>query len=322
MLFDPMVLLYVSLFAGTLLFIEGIYYFVIDWRTGAGSAINRRLRLTRQNEDLKQVLRKMRREDQDFVSRMLARIFPWLENLASQSGSNISLLRLFVIIGAFFIVLLAGLRIATAVPYFIIIPASALASIAAPMLTLMLRRRKRLKLFAAQLPEALDLIVRSVRAGHPVSASFSLVAKEMHDPIGSEFGLMLDEMTYGLDIHEALQNLHIRVPLTDLHFFIMAIQIQYGTGGNLAEVLSNLSTVIRDRFRMFAKIRTASAEGRLSAFIISLMPVFVMGVVNILNPKYFGDVYHDSLFWPLMGLAAFLLLSGITVIWKMVNFRF
>ena len=322
MLFDPIVLLYISLFAGTLLFIEGIYYFVVDWRTGAGSGINKRLRLSEQSDNPKAVLRKMRREDQDAVSRMLARVFPALENLAWQSGSNISLLRLFVIMGALFAVLLSGLRLGTQVPYFIIIPASGLFAIAAPILLLMVRRRKRLKMFATQLPEALDLIVRSVRAGHPISASFSLVAKEMPDPIGSEFGMMLDEMTYGLDIHEALHNLYTRVPLTDLHFFTMAVQIQYGTGGNLAEVLSNLSNVIRERFRMFAKIRTVSAEGRMSAVVISLMPAFVILVVNIISPSYFGAVYHDSLFWPLMGLAALLLVTGVVWIWKMVNFRF
>jgi tight adherence protein B len=268
------------------------------------------------------VLRKMRREDQSLLSQALIRLFPFLEKLLLQSGSNMSLTRLVVIISASFAVLFAAIRLATPTPLLLAVGVAAVIATILPMLYLSIRRRKRIKRFGEQLPEALDLIVRSVLAGHPISSSFSLVSREMPDPIGSEFGIILDEMTYGLDMDEALDNLFERVPHPDLHFFTLAVQIQHGTGGNLAEVLSNLSMVIRDRFRMLAKVRSVSAEGRLSAVVISLLPAVVVAIVNVLSPSYFSDVINDPYFWPPIIVGITLLLIGVFIIWKMVNFRF
>jgi tight adherence protein B len=320
--FDPTVLLYVVLFAGMLLFVEGIYYLVVDWRAGSAGAINRRLRLASQGDDPKNVLRKMRREDQDAVSLVLARLLPAVERIVGQSGSNITLTRLFFVCLALFALIFAIIRIVTPLPLPLVVALAATTGFGVPLLALYLKRRRRLKRFGEQLPEALDLIVRSVLAGHPVSSSFALVAREMPDPIGSEFGVVLDEMTYGLDMHGALDNLFRRVPHPDLHFFTLAVQIQHGTGGNLAEVLSNLAKVIRDRFRMFAKIRAVSAEGRLSGVIISIMPVAVVAVVTLINPKYFGSVLNDPMFWPPIIVGIALLLVGQVIIWRLVNFKF
>jgi tight adherence protein B len=322
MLFDPTVLLYVVLFTGTLLLIEGLYYLVLDWRVGAGSSINRRLKLSSRGDDPRNVLRKLRREDHGALSLALARMFPTIERAVAQSGSDIPLLRLLMIVAAVLAVVFAAIRLATPTPLGLAAIASAAIAVGLPLLVLQWRRRQRIKRFGEQLPEALDLIVRSVLAGHPVSSSYALVAREMPDPIGSEFGVVLDEMTYGLDMHEALDNLFRRVPHPDLHFFTLAVQIQHGTGGNLAEVLSNLAKVIRDRFRMFAKIRAVSAEGRLSAVIISAMPVVVFAVVNLISPNYFGEVLTDPWFLPMMAVGTALLLLGQIIIWKMVNFRF
>lgn len=322
MFFDTTILLYVVLFAGTLLFIEGIYYFVLDWRTKASGTINRRLRLSHHGDDPRNVLRKLRREDHGALSLALARLFPAIEKMVAQSGSNISLMRLSLIAAAILALAFSVIRFATPTPAPVAFGLAAAVAVGVPLLFLYIKRQRRLKRFGEQLPEALDLIVRSVLAGHPISSSFALVAKEMPDPIGSEFGIVLDEMTYGLDMHEALDNLFRRVPHTDLQFFTLAVQIQHGTGGNLAEVLSNLSSVIRDRFRMFAKIRAVSAEGRLSAIIVGLMPLVVFALINFLNPKYFGEVSGDPLFFTLIGSGFALLLIGEAIIWKMVNFRF
>lgn len=321
MFVDPLILLYVVLFAGTLLFIEGVYYLVADWRYGGGM-INRRLRLASGTDDPRAVLRKLRREDQGVFSNALARLFPTAERIVLQSGVDVSLARLSLISMAIFALIFSLIRLATPTPIPLAALIAVLIAFGIPLLVLYLRRRRRVKRFGEQLPEALDLIVRSVLAGHPVSSSFSLVAKELPDPIGSEFGVVLDEMTYGLDMDEALENLFRRVPHPDLHFFTLAVQIQHGTGGNLAEVLSNLTKVIRDRFRMFAKVRAVSAEGRLSAVVISAMPFVVVAVVSLLNPSYFGEVVNDPWFWPPIGCGLLLQFMGMLIIWKMVNFRF
>lgn len=320
--FDPAVLLYVVLFAGTLLFIEGIYYLVADLRSESGGAINRRLRLSGSGDDPRKVLRKLRREDQGAMSLALARLLPGLERAVAQSGSDIPLLRLIAVVAAIFAVIVSLMRLATPISLPLAVVVAAAVAAGLPFLVFYMKRRRRLKRFAAQFPEALDLIVRSVLAGHPISSSFALVAKELPDPMGSEFGVVLDEMTYGLDMDEALENLFRRVPHTDLHFFTMAVEIQHGTGGNLAEVLANLSKVIRDRFRMFAKIRAVSSEGRLSAVVISAMPLVVFAIVNLLSPDYFSGVLDDPWFYPAIGIGVALMLVGQIIIWKMVNFRF
>lgn len=146
------------------------------------------------------------------------------------------------------------------------------AGIVLPLLFLVVKRRRRLRQFENQLPDAVDVMVRSLRAGHPVSLAVALVGREMADPIGTEFGIASDEMTYGLDREAALVNLRERTGQGDLAFLVVAISIQSKTGGNLAEILSNLSTLIRARFKMRRKIHVLTSEGRFSAVGLSVVP--------------------------------------------------
>ena len=135
----------------------------------------------------------------------------------------------------------------------------------AAVLVLQYLRGRRQKKFGAQFPDAIDIIVRSLRAGHPVPIAITMVAREMPDPIGSEFGIVTDEITYGADLETAMRNLYFRVGTDDLPLFVTAVAIQGSTGGNLGEILENLSAVIRQRFKMRRKIRALAAEGRASA---------------------------------------------------------
>jgi tight adherence protein B len=148
-----------------------------------------------------------------------------------------------------------------------------------------------------------------------------LVAREMSDPIGSEFGLVVDEVTYGLSVPEALENMSVRVAHADIRYVIVSIKIQHGTGGNLAEVLANVSRVLRDRLRMFKKIKAISAEGRISAGLLSCLPFFVLGGIGVFNPEYYRGVGEDPMFPGMMGLGGGLLVAGIVVMWRMVNIR-
>jgi tight adherence protein B len=193
--------------------------------------------------------------------------------------------------------------------------------VAGPIFFLKFKKMKRLKLFVEQLPDALDIMVRSLQAGHPVSAAMTLVTKEMPDPIGTEFGIAVDEMTYGLELREALANLGDRVDVEDYQYVVVSINIQHETGGNLAEVLHGLSTVIRARFRMFKKIRAISAEGRLSGKILAIMPFGFAAFTFTTKPGYYLSAVDDPLFWPLVGAALALELAGIFIMYKLVNFR-
>ena len=256
--------------------------------------------------------------------------FAALDKLLVQSGSRLTLRRLallmIAITGAVTLASLyltvgtLGLTIQprTVLPHAVI---GGVLGIAVPLLLLSIRRGRRLKRFQEQLPDALDAIVRGLKAGHPIASALQLVSEEMADPIGSEFGLVIDEMTYGRDLSHALENMADRIDLPDFEYFVVAVNIQHESGGNLAEILAGLSRVIRERFRLFKKVRALSAEGRVSAMLLSVLPFITGAVILAVNPTYYLDTLDDPLFLPGMGLVFVMMMVGIFVMYRMVNFR-
>jgi len=190
-----------------------------------------------------------------------------------------------------------------------------------PLITLSAMQGARLKRISAQLPDALDLMARALKAGHPLSASIATVAETMSDPIGTEFGIMVDQISYGDELVLAIRKLADRNPSEDFHYLAVSIAIQHGTGGNLGRVLGVLAEVMRGRIMMRRKIKAMSAEGRISALILSGIPFLMVGLNSILSPSYYGDVVHVPMFMP-MALAALglILLNGF-VLFRLVNFR-
>lgn len=318
---DPITLIYIVLFIGVLLFVEGTYYLVRDIRESDDRTINKRLRLIKHAGDARAALRKyglvQETESRSAIANTLAKLF----HLELQAGVSAPPQRLLGLMAGLTLLLAATSEVFLLLPDSLDLLIGVTAGVGAPIAFLNLRRRKRLARFSHQLPDALDLVVRALRAGHPTSASLALVAREMSDPIGTEFGLMVDEMTYGLDMDKALENMTHRVPHPDLNFLVAAIEIHHFSGGNLAEILANLSNVIRERFRMFAKARAVSAEGRFSAVIVGALPLVMALVIHTLDPKYFTAISHQPAFLPMMGLAALLVIGGWLVIWRMVNFK-
>ena len=182
-------------------------------------------------------------------------------------------------------------------------------------------RRRHITRFGKQLPEALDLIVRGVRVGYPLSISLGLVAREMTEPIGPEFGLVADEIAFGQDIKTAVDHLYQRVGHEDLLFLAVAISVQSQTGGNIAEVLSRMSRLVRDRAKVQLKIKALSAEGRTSAKFLSAMPFILFAIVCVVSPAYFGDVRDHPLIAPALIYAFASLLIGNIIMYRMVNFK-
>jgi tight adherence protein B len=190
-----------------------------------------------------------------------------------------------------------------------------------PYFTLRMVRSSRQKKFGAQFPDAIDVIVRSLRAGHPVPIAIAMVGREMPDPIGSEFGIVSDEITYGADLETAMRNLYGRIGSDDLPLFVTAVAIQGATGGNLGEILENLSGVIRQRFKMRRKIRALAAEGRASAMILSALPIGMFIVIQVIAPDFYGSMWHEHLTKVLLFAAAGWMSVGNIIMFKMVNFK-
>jgi tight adherence protein B len=309
--FDDYRLLYAALFIGVLLLFEGVYQLTADVRTGPRAQVNRRMQMLADGSNPKEVLASLRRERRSERLFGILPILRSLDRLLVQAGASTSAGRAALYMGLLGGLLFALLRLATALPPPIALLLAITGSIALPVLYLIRRKVKRLRLFEAQLPGALDLLVRSLRVGHPFNSALALVAQEMPDPLGSEFGIVVDEVTYGQALDEALERLNERIDLPDLRYLTVAVQIQYGTGGNLAEVLDGLAKVIRDRFHMFGKIRAITAEGRWSSWFLSLFPIGMVLAVQAVKPDYYTQVADHPLFPVLAAITAVLLVLNL-----------
>ncbi len=328
MAFNSMYMIYGVMFVAALMLVEGLYHLFTD-SSGGRDAVNRRMKMIESGATTREVFHTLRRKPRNDFKLKSFDLSGKLDHLIEQTGLIISTRRVFAMmctltIGTFltiFVLTRNGIISGGLVELLVVFALSFVVGIAGPIIYLQYKKSKRLALFAKQLPDALDIMVRSLQAGHPISAAMTLVTKEMPDPIGTEFGIAVDEMTYGLELREALANLGNRVDVEDYQYVVVSINIQSETGGNLAEVLHGLSTVIRARFRMFKKIRAISSEGRLSAKILAIMP-FAFGALTFSKkPDYYLNAVDDPLFWPLVGVALLLELAGIWIMYKLVNFR-
>ena len=193
----------------------------------------------------------------------------------------------------------------TAIPYFLVARTKA----------------ARLEKIEQQLPDALDLMGRSMRAGHAFPTALKLVGEEMSDPLADEFRTVFDEVNFGVSMSDALMNLAARVPSTDLRYFVIAVLIQRETGGNLTELLGSISAIIRDRLKLLGQVRVLSAEGRMSAWVLGLLPFGSAALMNIVNPEFMSVLYTDPAGQKMVGIALSLLVVGIFFIRKVIRIR-
>lgn len=316
---DPVYVFYVLVGISAALLAEGVYllFFI---RSSYRKNVNRRLQMMDGQADQEGVLVQLRRErgltgDGDYRLPLVR-----LNRLVLQSGLTFSYGRMAVVI--FFC---AAVAFAAAVfngqSYLRASLIAAAGGVAIPYFALLFMRARRQGQFSAQLPDAIDIIVRSLRAGHPVPVAIAMVAKELPDPTGSEFGMIADEITYGADLETAIRNLYYRVGTDDLPLFVTAVAIQSSTGGNLGEILQNLSSVIRMRFKMRRKIRALAAEGRASALILSSLPIGMFAVIQFVTPDFYASVWHLDLTKIALAAAGAWMGVGNFIMYRMVNFR-
>lgn len=298
--------------------IQSVLSVVSDVRTQ--QIVNRRLqfkeRYATHNEAMVE-LRKSRGLDRDGN---LALSLHWLNRLIVRSGlkfqparwAAMSLAGAVTASGAAFIYL-GGL--VAAVPVFIVV------LIAGPIIVIRHIAVGRAKKLAAQLPDALQIVCRSLEAGHPVATAVSLVAREMPDPIGTEFGMTADEVSYGMSLTNAVQRMAERAGDPDVELFAATVRLQEKTGGNLTELLKSNTNTIRERQTMRLKVRAASSEGRVSAMILTSAPFIVMTAIHMLRPEFYGSVIHEPLIqYSFAGLLVWMGIGNL-VMNRMINFK-
>lgn len=310
---------YLLFFVSSVLIIVSAYNYFAKERV-ARRAANRRLALLETHESSITTLDILRRERGIFADTRwpaLQRVQDWL----TQSGLRVNRSSLLAVFFGFFGLVTAAISVK--LDYDLIaLPIGLAVSVVTAILFIRYMCKRRIEKFGQQLPEVLEMIVRSLRSGHPLPAAFSLVARETRDPAGSEFGMVFDEVSYGLDVPSAIRNLARRVGNPDLLYLVTSISIQAETGGNLAEILDRLSKTIRERQKLRLKIGAMTAEGRISGVVLTALPILVFGVVSWINPSYFGDVSENPTFIMTMRLAAGLLVAGHIIIKRLVNFKY
>ncbi len=266
------------------------------------------------NELVKLHQRRSLSPEGDFVMPVL-----WLNRLIAQSGVKLGAAGFPAIVVFLTVGLTVALLLVTG--SFLALIAGIIVGAGTPLLILVFLRGRRLKKFEQHLPEAMDTFVRSLRAGHPVQAAIRMVVRELPDPVGTEFAIVADELTYGSDLETAMQNLHRRVGQQDLGLLVAAVGLQGKTGGNLAEILGNLSGVIRNRLRMRLKVKALSAEARFSAIILSILPIALFCILWVIAPNYYGAVWDNPVTKPLLVLGAMWMMLGNVVMYRMVRFE-
>ncbi len=240
-----------------------------------------------------------------------------LREFVAQAGLDIKPGKLVLLSG---VLELAGFLVARELSGNLIVAlAGAVLGAAGPFIFVALMRTRRLHAFEKTFPEAIDLLGRAVQAGHSFTTGLEMIGTELSEPLAGEFRAVFDEQNFGLPLKDALLNLAERVPLLDVRFFITALLVQRDTGGNLAEILSNLSHVVRERFKIRGEVRTRTAQGRLTAAILIALPPIMMVVLRSMNPDYEGLLFTDPLGPYILGLAAGLQVVGAALLWKIVN---
>jgi tight adherence protein B len=305
------------IFLFVLFVIELVFYAYQSIRYPDRAASRKRLRRT--------VLGAETNEEHDLVKRrvmsdvpFLNRILPYLPGAARMDllikRANVTYtLGFFLLCSislAFAAYLLAQLLIKN--PFLQIAIALFLGSL--PFLYVRRKKRKRMARFEKQLPEGLELIGRALRAGHAFNTGMKFASEEFEDPLGPEFDETLDEINFGASVADALRNLARRVDCPDLSFFVVSVILQRETGGNLAEIIENLAHLIRERFKFRGKVRTLSAEGRLSAVVLISLPFLVFGVLFITTPQFLTPLIVDPIGKVLTGIAVVFMIIGIIVI--------
>ena len=316
---NELAVIYIIVFCAVLLAVQGTYWFVTEQRRVQG-AVNRRLLLAKQTGSAQEVFETLKRE-RGLIG-LENKQFSRLNDLILQTGLRLDQKLLIVVaflLGLLFFVLF-GLAFGYGLLSFIF---SVIFAAVSMVIFLALVRRKRIARFSEQLPDAIDVIVRGVKSGYPFTVALGLVSKEMSDPIGTEFGMTSDEISFGSDIGSALDNLFHRVGHEDLLYLIMSLKIQNQTGGNLAEILSRLARLLRERAILRLKVRAVSAEGRLSGVFLTAMPFLLFSIISLMRPDYFFNdvVGNHPITMPALILGLTMLVVGNVIIYRMVNFK-
>jgi len=314
-------IIYGLIFLAVLLLVEGIYLTVFGKSISLNSRVNRRLELLEKGGGREQVLEQLRKEMTQHMRSTSIPLYSILAGKAQKANIAFSPTQLIVIMVVLSGVAFMALTIGTETEAPVRILVSLAMGIGSVYLWVNNKAKKRTSMIEEQLPDAVELMVRSLRVGHPFASAVAIVAKEVPDPLGTEMGMIADEAAYGRDMGDALKHMAERIDMQDLRFLAVAVAIQQQAGGNLAEILDGLAKVIRARFKLFRRVKAITAESKWSGMFLSLFPLVALVAINVIEPNYYDDVKEEAVFVPAAIAVGVFLVANIFVMRALVNIK-
>lgn len=314
-------IIYGLIFIGVLVLVEGLYLVAFGKSISLNSRVNRRLEMLEKGTRREEVLEKLRKEMEQHMSAKSIPLYSLLSERAQKAAIAFSPKQLIMIMAGLSVGAFMALTIGTETEP----PVRALLSVAIGVggvfFWVTSKANKRMAMIEEQLPDAVELMVRSLKVGHPFGNAISIVSREVQDPLASEFGVIADESAYGRDVGEALKDMAERLDMQDLRFLAVAVTIQQQSGGNLAEILAGLAKVIRARFRLFRRVKAITAEAKWSGKFLSAFPLLALMVIQLGDPHYYDEVRDHAYFIPACFVVGVMLFVNLLVMRKLCDIK-
>jgi tight adherence protein B len=314
-------LIYILIFVAVVMLVEGLYLTVFGKSISLNNRLSRRLSLLEKTNDRQKVLEQLRKEMSQHVNSRGIPLYSILAAKAQKANIAFTPKALIGIMAALGVFSYLGLTLGTETTTPVRIAVSVLMGVGGVYVWINKKAKKRMALLEEQLPDAVELMVRSLRVGHPFSSAIANVSKEIPDPLGTEFGIIADEASYGRDVAESLKEFAERMDSQDLRFLAVAVTIQQTSGGNLAEILEGLAKVIRARFKLFRRVKAITAEAKWSGMFLSAFPIGALIMINVIRPDYYDDVKETPAFIPACLVVAVFLVINVIFMKIMVNIK-
>lgn len=314
-------IIYILIFVAVLALVQGAYLVIFGKSISMDGKVNRRLEMLDKGGSREQVLDQLRKEMTQHMRSQSIPIYSLLADKAQKANIAFTPFQLVIMMGVLSAVSFVLLSFLTAVGFPVRVLVAILMGIGGVYVWVSRTANQRMKMLGEQLPEAVELMVRSLRVGHPFSSAISIVASEVPDPLGTEMGMVSDETAYGRDMGETLKAMAERLDNQDLRFLAVAVTIQQTSGGNLAEILDGLAKVIRARFRLFRRVAAITAEAKWSGNLLSAFPILALIGINLVKPDYFDEVMKSPLFIPACFVVAAFLVLNIIVMRSLVDIK-
>ncbi len=321
MIISPEPIIYGLIFLAVLVLVEAIYLLFFGKSISLNSRVNRRLEMLEKGGQRELVLEQLRKEMSQHMNAKGIPLYAILAKKAQKANIAFSPKQLIAVMVFLSFVAFLGLTIGTGAALPVRILLAILMGFGGVYFWVNGKAKKRLALIEEQLPDAVELMVRSLRVGHPFSAAIQVVAREVPDPLGSEFGMISDETAYGREISESLHHFAERMDTQDLRFLAVAVSIQQQSGGNLADILDGLSKVIRSRFRLFRRVKAITAEAKWSGMFLSSFPVVILVIIQVTKPDYFDTVKDTAYFIPAALIVFTFLVINVIFMRMMVDIK-